>query len=178
MAIRAINPNITLRSMGMMWRPRIPARIANEVPLLTSIPFFTFRNYIGPRSNTAGHNAPRYCKRAWPMGARLWPANDGCFGCWSGSRRLWGFFFSCSVEGTQNVPSVVRVAAGAFGFLTSFQLFDGPSGRRPVSTITKADQKSRQAASYSLRCKSFLAKSVRCIVVVLLRQPALRGQSS
>ena len=71
-------------------------------------------------------------------------------GCASMTRERWmlwmlvglsaimGIFSSCSVEGTQNVPSVVPVAAGAFGFLTSFQLFDGPSGRRPVSTITKA----------------------------------------
>src|ERR1700741_2967737 len=39
------------------------------------------------------------------------------------------------------------------------------SGRRPVSIIRKAHQKSRHAASYSLRRKSSVLKSVCCMTV-------------
>ena len=37
----------------------------------------------------------------------------------------------------QNIPSITRVAAGAFGFLTLIQLFDGPEryGALSFSTI-------------------------------------------
>ena len=66
MAIKAINPNITVRSTDMMWRPRLPAKIANAVPGFTSIPSFTFRNWetyrergVSPRVGSGGGNASR-----------------------------------------------------------------------------------------------------------------------
>jgi hypothetical protein len=153
MAIRATNPNITLRSTRMMWRPWLP--VSNGVPLFTSIPFFTIRNCVGPRSNTAGRNI-RETASAWPLRARDPRTMDAlAAGRALGNSRDSSFpirldrllrhpsqFWQGKLVGTSPASFVADVLS--------------PPWRSSKSIFTDARQKSRHADSYALRLKSVI----------------------
>src|SRR5215510_11300053 len=71
---------------------------------------------------------------------------------------------SVNVKARQNVPSAARVAAGAFGFLTLIQVFDGPERYGASSlfeTIPSSPSCRRQHTIYRLDRASLRWRGIR-----------------